>query len=456
MVFSSLVFIFRFLPIFFLTYYIVPKKLKNIVLLIGSLIFYSWGEGKYFLLMVFSILINYFLNIYIEKIKKNKLKIIIFSSGVIFNLGILFIFKYMNFFIEILNETTHLSISEVKITLPLGISFYTFQTLSYCIDVYKKNIVAERNLINFGTFVSMFPQLIAGPIVKYTDINKDLGTRKISKEAIGSGIETFILGLGQKVLIANNVGMLWEEINRMEINSVPTVLAWLGIIAFSLQIYFDFSGYSLMAIGLGEILGFKFPINFRYPYISRSITEFWRRWHITLGSFFREYVYIPLGGSRCGKVKLLRNLFLVWLATGLWHGAEYNFILWGLYFFILILIEKICLENILNKHKIFSHIYTLILLSVGWLIFSTSNLEQGIIYFKNMFIYKGGDWVYYLENYGVILIIGVVLSTPIIKNLYEKFIKNEILKTIILMIIFILSISYIVDSSYNPFLYFRF
>ncbi|MGL4873370.1 MAG: MBOAT family O-acyltransferase [Clostridium sp.] len=456
LVFSSLVFIFRFLPIFFLIYYIVPKNLKNIVILVGSLVFYSWGEGKYFFLMIFSILINYFLNIYIEKIKKNKLKIIMFSFVVIFNLGILFIFKYMNFFIEILNEVTYFSINEVNITLPLGISFYTFQTLSYGIDVYKKNIVAERNIINFGTFVSMFPQLIAGPIVKYTDINKELCSRKASKEMIERGIETFILGLGQKALIANNVGMLWEEINRMEINNIPTILAWLGIIAFSLQIYFDFSGYSLMAIGLGEMLGFRFPINFKYPYISRSITEFWRRWHITLGSFFKEYVYIPLGGNKCGKVKLVRNLFLVWIATGIWHGAEYNFVLWGLYFFILILIERIYMKNILNRYKVFSHIYTLIFLSIGWLIFSTSNLEQGIIYFKSMFIYKGGNWLYYLENYGVILIIGIVLSTPMIKNLYEKFIKNEILKTIILMIIFILSISYIVDSSYNPFLYFRF
>ncbi|MGL5647418.1 MAG: MBOAT family O-acyltransferase [Clostridium sp.] len=456
MVFSSLVFIFRFLPIFFLIYYIVPKKFKNIVLLLGSLLFYSWGEGKYFLLIVFSILINYFFSIWIEIVKRNKFRISLFILIIIFNIGILFVFKYMNFFIEILNRITASSFNEVQITLPLGVSFYTFQVLSYSIDVYRGKICTEKNIINFGAFVSMFPQLIAGPIVKYTDVSERLNSRSISKEMIESGIENFILGLGQKVLIANNIGMLLEEIGSMNVNNIPTALAWLGIIAFSLQIYFDFSGYSLMAIGLGEILGFKFPINFRYPYISRSITEFWQRWHITLGSWFKEYVYIPLGGSREGKVKLLRNLFLVWIATGIWHGAEYNFVLWGLYFFVLILIEKTYLKNILDKYRIWSHIYTLILLSIGWLIFSTSNLEEGIIYFKTMFIYKDGAWIYYLENYGVILIIGVLLSTPIIKKLYEKFIKNEILRTVILMSIFILSISYIVDSSYNPFLYFRF
>ncbi|MGL5416970.1 MAG: MBOAT family O-acyltransferase [Clostridium sp.] len=456
MVFSSLVFIFRFLPIFFLIYYIVPKRFKNIVLLLGSLLFYSWGEGKYFLLIVFSILINYFFSRGMEIVKKNKFKVSLFMLIIIFNIGILFVFKYMNFFIEILNRITSSSFNEVQITLPLGISFYTFQVLSYSIDVYRGKICAEKNIINFGAFVSMFPQLIAGPIVKYTDVSERLNSRSISKEMIESGIENFILGLGQKVLIANNIGMLWEEIGSMDVNNIPTALAWLGIIAFSLQIYFDFSGYSLMAIGLGEILGFKFPINFRYPYISRSITEFWQRWHITLGSWFKEYVYIPLGGSREGKIKLLRNLFLVWIATGIWHGAEYNFILWGLYFFVLILIEKMYLKNILDKHRIWSHIYTLILLLIGWLIFSTSSLEQGIVYLKTMFIYKGGTWIYYLENYGVILIVGVLLSTPIIKKLYEKFIKNEILRTVILMSIFILSISYIVDSSYNPFLYFRF
>ena len=299
MVFSSILFIFRFLPIAMGIYFLTPKKLKNLSLLILSLIFYSWGEPRYFLLMIASIFVDYFISINIEKNNKNKkIKILLLAISIIFNVGILFFFKYINFFIENINSIFNMSLNNVKITLPLGISFYTFQTMSYTIDVFLGKVKAEKNIINFGAFVCLFPQLIAGPIVKYIDISKELKNRDINLDEIQEGIRLFILGLGSKVLIANNIGSLWNEVETMGFNNISTILAWMGIIAFSLQIYFDFNGYSLMAIGLGKILGFNFPNNFNYPYESRSITEFWRRWHITLGQWFKQYVYIPLGGNR--------------------------------------------------------------------------------------------------------------------------------------------------------------
>ena len=333
MVFSSILFIFRFLPIAMGIYFLTPKKLKNLSLLILSLIFYSWGEPIYFLLMIASIFVDYFISINIEKNNKNKkIKILLLAISIIFNVGILFFFKYINFFIENINNYFNMSLNNVKITLPLGISFYTFQTMSYTIDVFLGKVKAEKNIINFGAFVCLFPQLIAGPIVKYIDISKELKNRDINLDEIQEGIRLFILGLGSKILIANNIGSLWNEVETMGFNNISTILAWMGIIAFSLQIYFDFNGYSLMAIGLGKILGFNFPNNFNYPYESRSITEFWRRWHITLGQWFKQYVYIPLGGNRLGRARTYFNLFIVWFLTGLWHGASYNFILWGLYF----------------------------------------------------------------------------------------------------------------------------
>ena len=360
MVFSSILFIFRFLPIAMGIYFLTPKKLKNLSLLILSLIFYSWGEPRYFLLMIASIFVDYFISINIEKNNKNKkIKILLLAISIIFNVGILFFFKYINFFIENINSIFNMSLNNVKITLPLGISFYTFQTMSYTIDVFLGKVKAEKNIINFGAFVCLFPQLIAGPIVKYIDISKELKNRDINLDEIQEGIRLFILGLGSKVLIANNIGSLWNEVETMGFNNISTILAWMGIIAFSLQIYFDFNGYSLMAIGLGKILGFNFPNNFNYPYESRSITEFWRRWHITLGQWFKQYVYIPLGGNRLGRARTYFNLFIVWFLTGFWHGASYNFILWGLYFFILICMEKNGLLNLLNKHKLISHIYTI-------------------------------------------------------------------------------------------------
>lgn len=458
MVFSSILFIFRFLPIAMGIYFLTPKKLKNLSLLILSLIFYSWGEPRYFLLMIASIFVDYFISINIEKNNKNKkIKILLLAISIIFNVGILFFFKYINFFIENINSIFNMSLNNVKITLPLGISFYTFQTMSYTIDVFLGKVKAEKNIINFGAFVCLFPQLIAGPIVKYIDISKELKNRDINLDEIQEGIRLFILGLGSKVLIANNIGSLWNEVETMGFNNISTILAWMGIIAFSLQIYFDFNGYSLMAIGLGKILGFNFPNNFNYPYESRSITEFWRRWHITLGQWFKQYVYIPLGGNRLGRARTYFNLFIVWFLTGFWHGASYNFILWGLYFFILICMEKNGLLNLLNKHKLISHIYTIFFILVGWILFAVIDLNQIINFFKKMFIFNAGnEWIYYLRNYIITYNIAIIFSTSFLKKIYNKFVKNNIVDTIILITIFLLSIAYLVDSSYNPFLYFRF
>ena len=458
MVFSSILFIFRFLPIAMGIYFLTPKKLKNLSLLILSLIFYSWGEPRYFLLMIASIFVDYFISINIEKNNKNKkIKILLLAISIIFNVGILFFFKYINFFIENINSIFNMSLNNVKITLPLGISFYTFQTMSYTIDVFLGKVKAEKNIINFGAFVCLFPQLIAGPIVKYIDISKELKNRDINLDEIQEGIRLFILGLGSKVLIANNIGSLWNEVETMGFKNISTILAWMGIIAFSLQIYFDFNGYSLMAIGLGKILGFNFPNNFNYPYESRSITEFWRRWHITLGQWFKQYVYIPLGGNRLGRARTYFNLFIVWFLTGLWHGASYNFILWGLYFFILICIEKNGLLNLLNKHKLISHIYTIFFILVGWVLFAVIDLNQIINFFKKMFIFNAGnEWIYYLRNYIITYTIAIIFSTSFLKKIYNKFVKSNIVDTIILITIFLLSIAYLVDSSYNPFLYFRF
>ena len=458
MVFSSVLFIFRFLPIAMILYFLTPNKFKNLTLLLVSLIFYSWGEPKYFLIMVASIFVDYFVSRGIEKSRNNKkVSIMILSISILFNLGILFFFKYFNFFLENINNILGLSLKYVKITLPLGISFYTFQTMSYTIDVFLGKVKAEKNIINFGAFVCLFPQLIAGPIVKYTDINLELKHRKIDIKQIQDGIELFILGLGSKVLIANNIGAFWSEIEGKGFDGIGTVIAWISVLAFAFQIYFDFSGYSLMAIGLGKILGFNFPRNFNYPYISKSITEFWRRWHITLGSWFKEYVYIPLGGNRVGKLRIYINLFIVWFLTGFWHGASYNFILWGLYFFVLISIEKAFLFKFLEKYKIISHIYSIFFILLGWTIFAVVDLEQLKILLKQMFsISKNNQWIYYVRNYGITFIIAAALATPIVKNIYNKIIKSDILNTIILMVIFLISIAYLVDATYNPFLYFRF
>lgn len=458
MVFSSIVFIFRFLPLAFLIYFLTPKKFKNFVLTVLSLIFYSWGEGKYFLIMIASIAVDYTAGRLIEKnFKDRKRATFILILSIIFNLGMLFLFKYFNFFIENINSIFNIGIKEVPITLPLGISFYTFQTMSYSIDVYRGKVRAEKNIINFAAFVTLFPQLIAGPIVKYSDISCELKDRRVDFLKIEEGVRLFILGLSSKVLIANNIGMLWSEVEKVNVNELSTALAWLGIIAFAFQIYFDFDGYSKMAMGLGRMLGFTFPRNFNYPYISRSISEFWRRWHITLGSWFKEYVYIPLGGNRGSKGRVVFNLFVVWALTGLWHGASYNFILWGLMFFILISVEKMGLLEFLQRHRVFSHIYTIFFLLVGWTLFAISDFSILLEYFKRMFTLNFGEsYIYYLRNYGITLILALAFSTPIVEIIYGKIVKNKVLDTAIMIVLFILSVAYLVDATYNPFLYFRF
>ena len=457
MVFSSILFLFVFLFLL-LIYYVVPFKFKNFTIMLLSFIFYSWGEPKYFFIMVGTIFVNYILAIIMDFYTSNKIicKFMV-TISVLFNVGELFFFKYYNFFVDNIKLITGLDFKILNLTLPLGISFYIFQILSYTIDVYRKKVKAEKNIIDFASFVVLFPQLIAGPIVKYTDINKELKYRKITGLKVQDGIRIFILGLGKKVLIANNIGALWSEIELIGFSNISSVLAWCGIAAFAIQIYFDFSGYSLMAIGLGKMLGFSFPQNFNYPYVSRSVTEFWRRWHITLSLWFKEYLYIPLGGNRCSKLRMVFNLFVVWFATGFWHGANWNFIFWGIFFFIFLIIEKLGFLKFLEKHKVFSHVYLILVILVSWALFAITDLENLKIFFFKLFSFNlKADWIYYVRNYIVVFILGVVFSTKLLNKVYYKVIKNIYINTLISMVILVLSIAYLVDATYNPFLYFRF
>ena len=461
MVFSTLLFLFRFLPISLFLYYIVPARWKNAVLLVVSLIFYSWGEVRYFPIMIFSTVLDYTCSRCIERwrdrrwVCKTALGVSIFC-----NLGMLIFFKYTDFFLSNLNALLGLSIPLLRLTLPLGISFYTFQTMSYTIDVYRGDARAEHNIINFGAYVTMFPQLIAGPIVRYTDVAERLNILKgrVTLDRVDDGISLFIFGLAKKVLIANSVGALWTEISEtLGYGSISTPLAWMGILAYTLQIYFDFSGYSLMAIGLGKMLGFDFPDNFNYPYISKSITEFWRRWHMTLGSWFREYVYIPLGGNRKGKARQILNMAVVWFLTGFWHGADWNFILWGLFYLALLIVEKLWLLKKLEKAPVLAHIYTMLFVIVGWAIFFITDLGQLGDFLRRLFVPTGGiSALYYLRNYAVIFVVAMVFCTPLPMRLYEKIKHNTLLRGLCLGVLLALSIAYLSNATYNPFLYFRF
>ncbi len=431
--------------------------MKNGVLLIISLIFYAWGEPRYILIMLISILVDYTASNAIDYFQKLWVKRLFLGFSLFTNIGLLMTFKYIDFFIANLNSVLNTEFTPLRLTLPLGISFYTFQTMSYTLDVYKGKVKAEKNIINFGAYVCLFPQLIAGPIVKYVDIQKELKDRKIKLEQISEGIRYFIMGLASKVIIANAIGMLWKDIEAIGVTHVSMAMAWLGIIGYTFQIYFDFSGYSLMAIGLGKMLGFQFPKNFDFPYLSTSITEFWRRWHITLGDWFREYLYIPLGGNRKGVKRQRLNLFIVWSLTGFWHGASWNFILWGLYFAFFLIIEKEFLLEWLYNHKIFSHIYAMIVIIFGWVIFATPNITQLWLYIHKMFSFdRGQDYLYALSNYGITFLLAILFSTYWIKKVYERYAQRFILVGIALMIIFLISVSYLVDSTFNPFLYFRF
>ena len=444
MVFSSLLFLFVFLPLFLIIYFIVPKALKNLILFLASLIFYAWGEPIYVLIMIFSTILDYTCGRFIHHYRNNKwIPKLALITSIVINLGMLGFFKYSGL-----------------AALPIGISFYTFQTMSYTIDLYRNKINVQKNIISFGAYVAMFPQLVAGPIVTYNNVEKELDSRKVTLDSFGEGCLRFIEGLGKKVLLANNIGLLWDNISHIAFNELTIVGAWLGVIAFSLQLYFDFSGYSDMAIGLGKMLGFNFPENFNYPFIAKSASEFWRRWHITLGAWFREYVYIPLGGNRVGRLRLFFNLFVVWFLTGLWHGAGFNFVIWGLFFWVLIMLERSFLSNFLNKCPAFvSHIYLIISVLISFVFFSHDSLLDGLSYLKTMFAMNSVNFIntetlYLLTNYTVLLIMGVLFATPLIKWIKSK--TNDFLLYIFYVSILILSTAYLVDSTFNPFLYFRF
>ena len=468
MVFSSLIFIFIFLPLVLVSYYIAPRRLRNTVILLASLLFYAWGEPTYIILIIISILINYLGALLIRVHIKNKDKSkFIFITLLLIDISILFFFKYYGFAIECLGSIIGLDLKVKSISLPLGISFYTFQQISYIADIYMQKVKPERNLIDFATYITMFPQLIAGPIVKYDDIHKQLANRKESINKFGEGVQRFIIGLGKKVILANNIGVISTQVKEVNLNDLSIVLSWIGIIAFTLQIYFDFSGYSDMAIGLAKMFGFDFLENFDYPYISKSITEFWRRWHMSLGGWFREYIYIPLGGNKKGTLIQVRNLFIVWFTTGLWHGASTNFVVWGLYFGVILFIEKIYLKDLLKKiPSIFSYIYTLIIVMIGWVIFDMNTLTDSGHYIKIMFGFGNNIFIdnlakYILTNNFIILLIGLICSTKLIKIYMNKikstFRENDVfLITAINLLILIISTAYLVGASYNPFLYFRF
>jgi alginate O-acetyltransferase complex protein AlgI len=470
MVFSSIPFIFFFLPTFLILYYLVPYKVKNILLLIFSLIFYAWGEPIYILLMIFSSVVDYTNGRMIEKYAHNnqKRKNLFLIISIIVNLSLLGFFKYADFLIGSINSLLNINIPLLELGLPIGISFFTFQTMSYSIDVYRGDVKAEHNFLDFMAYVSMFPQLIAGPIVRYEEVSKELKNRSITAQGFADGMIRFLQGLFKKVLIANNIGYLFVIASSMPNNEMSVVMSWLGILAYTFQIYFDFSGYSDMAIGMGKMLGFTYPENFNHPYISKSITEFWRRWHISLSSFFKDYVYIPLGGSRVKKIINVRNILIVWMLTGLWHGASWNFVLWGLYYGVLLLLEKFVFNKILEKApNWFKHFYTMFLVVVGWMIFAFDDMTILKEYASMMFGVGGVSFInnhalYYLKNYLIIFILAIIFSMPVYKLAKEKLskVKNTksvfIVSLIIYIVLFIVVVSYLVNDTYNPFLYFRF
>lgn len=466
MLFSSIPFLYYFFPIVLILYFAVPKVLKNSVILLSSLVFYAWGEPKYVLLMAVTIAVGFVAGLLIDKLKSPKGKKAAMIVSTVICLGFLGYFKYVDFFISNFNKVTGLSVNLLRVALPVGISFYTFQIISYIIDVYRNDAKAQYNIINFAAYVTMFPQLIAGPIVRYADIAEQLETRTHSMEQISYGIRRFVIGLGKKILIANTLGELCDIFKS---SSDKTVLFyWVYAIAFSLHIYFDFSGYSDMAIGIGHIFGFKFIENFDHPFISSSITEFWRRWHMSLGTWFRDYVYIPLGGNRVPKWRCFINIFIVWGLTGFWHGAEWNFIVWGLMFGILLVIEKVWLLDKLKKVKILNHLYVLFFVLISFVIFNANNMTEALGYVGGMFGAGGikfvsAECIYYLKSYGVMLAVAAVGSTPIVKNACLKLSDGEktskivnVLEPVFLVVVLLLCTAFLVDGSFNPFLYFRF
>ncbi|MEH7458531.1 MBOAT family O-acyltransferase [Bacillus sp. JJ1127] len=471
MVFSSSIFLFIFLPLVLFFYFIVRAELRNFVLLAFSLVFYAWGEPRFVFLMLFSILLNYCFGLLVHYYDQRKnMKVTFLIMAVIGNILLLSYFKYISFFTDILNQALHLSIHIDPVPLPIGISFYTFQAMSYVIDIYRKDGEVQKNPLNLALYISIFPQLIAGPIVRYNIVAEQIKKRIHSFEKFTEGIQIFILGLSKKILIANQVGFVADKIFALPPSEVSVGTAWIGIIAYTLQIYFDFSGYSDMAIGLGKMFGFDFPQNFHYPYISKSISEFWRRWHITLGSWFRDYVYISLGGNRVSKLANYRNLFIVWGLTGLWHGASWTFLAWGLYYGVIISLEKAGLEKLLKKlWKPLQHIYVLLIVMVGWVFFRADNFTYSFQYLKSMFGLQNhpltdDNTMLYIHEYGIVFLIAFIAATPIlarIKNVLELAPKIhvfsiQIVRPVLLLTLFMISIMYLVNSTYNPFIYFRF
>ena len=473
MVFSSLLFLFRFLPAVLILYYAAPRKFRNVILFLFSLFFYAWGEPRYVFLMLFTITLDFFIGKGIAKAKeegnqKKAKKFLLIS--IIVDLSILGFFKYADFLIGTVNTLTGAGLPLLGIPLPIGISFFTFQTMSYTIDLYKGSTKVQKNWIKYGTYVSMFPQLIAGPIVQYKTIARQMEQRRENTDDFAEGIHRFMIGLGKKVLIANNIGVLWDAIEVLPVSGLAAGTAWLGAFAYTFQIYFDFAGYSDMAIGLGKMFGFHFLENFDYPYISRSITEFWRRWHISLSSWFKEYVYIPLGGNRCTKTKQIRNILLVWLLTGIWHGANWNYVIWGCYYGILLLFEKLVLKRVLDKcPSVLRHIYTLFFVMIGWIIFKCEDMSYGLSYLKAMFGGFGAglcnqQTIYLLGNYAVLFVLAILGSTTIPKKAAGMLMgagpkrtwAENTLRILFYAVIFVASVAYLVDATYNPFLYFRF
>ncbi len=473
MLFSSVGFLFRFLPVFMLIYLFVPAKYRNIVLLAGSLIFYGVGEPYFVLLLVLSVLINYGLSKYmfweprfpqqnrsLKRVRRRKVALI---ASLVIDFGMLFVFKYWDFAANTVNGLAgHKVVPLLMLVLPLGISFYTFQMVSYQVDCYKGTMKEPTGLIPFAAYVGMFPQLIAGPIVRYDEVAERMRSRRIRFTDLENGLKLFTIGLGLKVLLANQIGTLWNTIMTAGAGNLNAAVAWMGAVAYSLQIYFDFWGYSVMAMGLGQMLGFEIPRNFDEPYSSRSISEFWRRWHITLGRWFREYVYFPLGGSRKGSFRTICNLFVVWAFTGLWHGADWNFVLWGLLFFVILTIEKNSYGKWLEQTKVLGHIYTILIIPVTWVVFAITDIRQLTAYIGNMFgVHRATAMVgiqqftRYLEEYHMLFIFCILFITPLPRMLYHKW-KDKWFMAVVLLLVFWFSVHEIMVGSNNPFLYFRF
>ena len=468
MVFSSLLFLFRFLPVALLAYYAAPRRYRNGILFVASLIFYGWGEPVYILLLLFSTVVDFIHGKLVYRLKGEgntrgaKLAV---ASSVLINLSLLCIFKYTDFLIGAWNAAAGAGVPLLNLALPIGISFYTFQTMSYTIDVYRGKAGVQTSIVAFGAYVAMFPQLIAGPIVRYSTIAKELTERKETLACFSEGIVLFAAGLGKKVLFANQLGQIWDEIIHIAPDERSVLMAWIGVFAFGMQIYFDFSGYSDMAMGLGRMFGFHFPENFHYPYESKSITEFWRRWHISLGTWFKEYVYFPLGGSRCGRALQFRNILIVWLLTGIWHGAGWNFLLWGLYFAVLLLAEKFFLHSLLEKCPSFIRwFYAMFAVYMGWVLFAFDDMEQGILYFRQLFGAAGISAVntrtFYLFFTNLLLMAAAAVGATSLPASFCREHAQEktlfILEPLFVCAVLLLSTAYLVNAGYNPFLYFRF